>query len=186
MLRRRTQLIQIMFTKLRRKAFHRQNFRRSAGQRPCLVKRDLLYCGKTLERISFPHQKAMLCRIADRRHDRSRCRKHQRAWAEYNKDRHRTDDLATEKPGQCSRGQCDHHDPGRPAIRNSDDLCLSRIRRLHQPYHPLNGTVFSNFCRLHFKSPKLVDRSGRNFISRLFIHGKRFSGHNRLIHGGLS
>ena len=93
LLRRRAQRVELFFGNCLIKAFHRRHLRGAVGQRAGLVERYLRHLRKAFQRVTLAHQKAVLCRVADGRHDRGRRRQHQRARAEHNKDRHRADDL---------------------------------------------------------------------------------------------
>ena len=159
---------------------------RSACQRTRLVKGDASHRSEPFQSVALADQEPVLCRIADRRHDRSGGGKHQRTGAEYHQDGDCTDDLSGEKPGQRRRTEGDHHDPGGPPVGDSNDLRISGVRGLHQPDHALDGTVLSNPFGLHVKGAELVDRAALHLISRFLIHWQGFSCHNSLIDGGLS
>ena len=177
--------IKLLFSKIRN-GLDRNDLRRAIGQGTRLVKGDFCNGCKPLQRISFPYQKTMLRRIADGRHNGRRRRQHQGAGAEYNQNGDRPNDLARNEPGQSCRSQRNDHNPGGPSVRQAHDLRLVRVSRLYQPNHSLNGAVLTDLGGLHLEYAKLIDRAGGNGITDGFIHRQGFSGHDRLIDGGLS
>ena len=128
----------------------------------------------------------MLRGVADSRHDSGGRSQHQRAGAEHDQDRHCADDLPGEEPRQRCGGQGDDHDPRGPAVGNADDLRLARVRRLHQPDHPLDGAVLPYLGGFHFKRAELVDRTAGHEVPHGLIHRQGFAGHHGLIDGSLT
>ena len=124
--------------------------------------------------------------VADGGHNSRGRGQHQGAGAEHNKDGHGPDNLAGNKPGQHRRGQSNDHDPGSPAVGNADDLRFSRVRRLHQADHPLDGAVLADFGGLHFKGTELIHRAAGYGVPHGLIHRQGFAGHDRLVDGGLA
>ena len=163
-------------------AYH---LRRSVGQGSGFVKGDGLHLRQPFQRVSLPDKEAVLRGVPDGRHDSRGRGKHQGAGAEHHKDGDCADDLAGKQPGQRRGAEGDHHDPGRPAVRQSDDLRLSRVRGLYQPDHALNGAVLPHPVRLHFKRAELIHRAAGYPVARRLVHGQGFSGHDRLVDGGL-
>ncbi len=186
LLRRRCEAVNLIPVKRIRNAFHCGNLRYTAGHRAGFVKGDDLHPCKSLQCISLTNQKAVLCGVSDRRHDRRRCRKNQCAGTEHNQNRHRADQLSGYPPGQYRSRKRNHHDPGCPPVRKTDNPGLAGIRRLHQTYHPLDGAVFPHSRGLHLKCAELVDRTAGYLIARRLVHRKGFTGHHRLIDGGLT
>ena len=162
------------------------DFRCSIGQGPGLIKSNHLDFGEPFQRVALPHEEAAPGRVSDGCHDGGRRRQYQRAWAEHNEDRDRTNDLPTDQPGQRRRAQGNHNDPGCPAVSEADNLCLARIRRLDQPDHTLNRAVLAHLGGLHFKGPELIDGAAGYAIAHGLVHGEGFAGHDRLIDGGLA
>ena len=118
----------------------------------------------------------MLRGVADSRHDSGGRSQHQRAGAKHDQDRHCADDLPGKEPRQRCGGQGDDHDPRGPAVGNADDLRLARIRRLHQPDHPLDGAVLLHLGGFHFKRAELVDRTAGHEVPHGLIHRQGFAG----------
>ena len=156
------------------------------GQGSSFIKGDLRHTGKALEGISFSHQKSMLCGIADSSHNCGRGSKNQRTWTKHNQNGHRTDDFSGKQPGKSSGAQCNDNDPSCPSVCQANDFRLLCISRLHQADHSLDGAILTDFGRLHFKCPELINGTGRNLITNRFIDWEGFTGHNRLIDGGLA
>ena len=150
-----------------------------------LVKSDPGYLGQTFQGISFPYQKTMFGGVSDCCHNSSRGCKHKCTRTEHNKDRNCTDDLSGKDPGKCCSSQCNDHNPGSPTICHSYDLGFSRICRLYQTDHTLDGTVLSNLSSFHLKSSELIHGSGCDLIPCSLIYRKRFSCHNCLVYRSL-
>ena len=128
----------------------------------------------------------MFCGVADGGHDGGGRSQHQGARTEDDEDRDGPNDLAGDKPGQGGGSQGDDHDPGGPAVRKPHDLGLARIRRLHQPDHPLDGAVLSHLDSFHFKGAELIYCAAGHPVPHGFIHRQGFAGHHRLVDGGLA
>ena len=127
----------------------------------------------------------MLGGVPDSGHDGGGSSQHQGAGAEHHQDGHSADDFSRDQPGERRCRQSDDHNPGGPAVGQTDDFGLSGIGRLHQPDHPLDGAVLSYFGGAHVKGAELIDRAAGYFLSGAFVHGEGFAGHHRLIDGGL-
>ena len=169
-----------------RYGFYGGNSRRAVGERTRFIKHNLCNCGKPLKSIPFPNQEAMFCCIADGSHNRRRCGKHQRAGAEHNQNGNRPDYLPRNCPGKSRSGKSAHHNPGSPSVRQAHNFGFPGIGGLHQLNHPLNGAVLANFYSAHFKSAKLIHRTGGHLIPHRFINRKGLARHNRLVYGGLT
>ena len=141
------------------KTHHPDYLGRSICQCSCFIKCDSANLGKPFQRIAFPYEKTVLCCIADRCHNGSRCCKHQRTGTEYNQNRNRPDNFTGNQPGKRCRRKCNDYHPGCPTVCNSDNLRFSGIGRLHQTDHSLNRTVLTDPCRLHLKYTKLIHGS---------------------------
>ena len=83
-------------------------------------------------------------------------------------------------------GQSDDHDPGGPPVRQPDDLRLARVGGLHQPDHPLDGAVLPTFAARISKEPNWLTVPLDTSSPALLVHRQGFSGHHRLIDGGLA
>ena len=151
-----SQRIDFLFAALFGKAFYRNHLRRTIGERPRLVKRNLLHAGQAFQSVPFADQETVLCRIPNRRHDCGGRGQDQCAGAEYDKDCNSTDRLARENPCEGGGSQCNHDDPGSPSVRHPDDFCFPRVCGLDKANHALYGTVPARFCRFHFKGAKLI------------------------------
>ena len=169
-----------------RNGLHSGNLGRTVGKGARFIKGNLSHCGKPFQSVAFPDEKTVFRGVADCRHDRGRRCQHQGAGAEHNKNGDRPDDFTGERPGKPCRRKSDNDDPCGPSVCKPDDLGLSRVGRLHQPDHTLDGAVFADLGSPHFKSAELVHRTGGYLVARRFIHRKRFPCHDRLIYRGLS
>ena len=178
--------VQRLFLRILRQTAHRNHLRRAEGQGAGLVKGDFCHTRQPLERIALAHEKTVPGCVADRGHDRGRRRQHKRARAEHDQNGHRADDLARDQPGQQRGGQGNHHNPGRPPVRDAHDLGLARVRGLHQADHALDRAVLAHARRPHIKRAELIDRAARHLVSLALIHGQGLAGHHRLVDRGLS
>ena len=186
LLRGSSQPVERLATVIRRQADDIHHLRRAVSQGAGFVKRDDLHPGQTLQRVAFPHEKAVLCGIADGRHDRSGRGQHQRAGAEHHKDGHRPDDRTGDQPGERRRAQRDDHDPSGPAVGDPDDFGFARVGGLHQPDHALDRAVLPHLGGAHLKCPELIDRSAGDLVPHGFVHRQGFAGHHGLIDRGLA
>ena len=180
-LRRGRQPVQRLPIQRRVLAHHGHHLRCAVGQRSGFVKGDDSGLGQPLQRVALPHQKSVLRGVADGGHNGRGRGQHQRAGAEHHQDRHRPNDLAGYKPCQTRRAEGDDHDPCSPPIRKPHDLGLARIRRLHQPDHPLDGAVLSHLGGLHLKGAELIHRAAGYRVPHGLVHRQRLAGHHRLI-----
>ena len=162
------------------------HLRGSVGEGAGFVEGQLGNLGQALQRIALAHQKAVARGVADGRHDGRRRGEHQRAGAEDDQDGDGADDLAADQPGQRGGAEGDDHDPGGPAVCKAHDLGLTRIRRLHQAHHPLDGAVLAHLGGPHLKGAELVDRAAGNLVADGLIYGQGLSRHHRLVDRGLA
>ena len=181
LLRRDSQLVELLPGHIFRNAYHLRDLRCPVSQGSRLVKSQCPHGSKPFQSIPLPYQKTVLRRVSDGRHHGRRCRQNQPAGTEYHENRYRPDDLSGNQPGQCRSHQSDNHNPGGPAVRQPNNLCLSRVRRLYQADHALDRTVLSHLFRPHLKGAELIDGAAGHRVSHSLIHRQGLPSHNRLV-----
>ena len=151
-------------------AFHCRHPWRPLGQGSGFIKGHPGDIRQPLQGIPLPDQKSVMGCVSDGSHNGRWRGQHQRTGAKHHQDGHCPNDLSRHQPCQSRRTQGDHHDPGGPPVRNSDNPGLSGICRLYQPDHPLDRAVLSHLHCFHVKGTKLVHRSAGHRIPRSFVH----------------
>ena len=179
------QRIQGLARPLRQNGAHFRYLRRAVCKRACFVKGYFGNRCQPFQRIALAHQKAILCGIANGRHNGRGRGKHQRAGAKHHQNCHSTQNFACHQPCQRCAGQCNHHNPGGPAVCKAYNFRLACICRLHQPHHALNGAILPHPGGAHIKGAELVHCSAGHFIPLRFIYRKRFACHHGLVNGRL-
>ena len=124
----------------------------------------------------------MLCRLPDCRHNRCRCRQHKGTGAKYNQNSNRCHNIAGSYVCSYSDQKSDRNKIACTFIGNALHGRLLILRFLHHVDQLLHRTVFSHLCRFHIDSTKTIECTAKYCISLVFIDGKGFPCHNRLIH----